>query len=349
MTQYFTVSGAEAVPQRPTTMQAEGLREVDHLEQWIVAHPEILGDDVIIVSTQFARWQSAAGDLASERLDVLGLDSQGTPVVVELKRGADKLMHVQALTYAALVARFTAEELGAVHAAYLKRSDSQPTPAEGYARLSDHVEGEWDTAALARPRIVLVAENFPSQVLTTVSWLNDRSGGLVTVECIEYSLFTSGAPSNILSVGFSRIWPVDDLDDRLLAPRIAEERKARENIAERGKGPAVASIAVRNGLIPVGAEMTLNLAGYINGAVVAAVEEWKRSNPDLSHAVWGDDPAKPLIWPGNSDKRFSLTRLAKHIITLAGRPEPASIPGGDVWTYAGRSVSAIVKDFTEGT
>ncbi|AMY18049.1 MULTISPECIES: hypothetical protein [Nocardiaceae] len=349
MTQYFTVSGSDAVPQRSTTMQAEGLREVDHLEQWIVAHPEILGDDVMIVSTQFARWQSAAGDLASERLDILGLDSQGTPVVVELKRGGDKRVHLQALTYAALVARFTAEDLGAVHAAYLRTSESEPTPAEGYARLFEHVDGNWDPKALARPRIVLVAEHFPSQVLTTVSWLNDRSATLVTVECVQYSLFTSGEPSNTLSVGFSRIWPVDDLDDRLLAPRIAEEREAREDIAERSRGPRVASIAVRNGLIPVGAEVTLNLNKYIGGDVVAAVEEWKRNNPELSYAVWGDDPAKPLAWPGDPDKRFSLTRLAKHIITSAGRPEPASIPGGDVWTYAGRSVSAIVKDFTEGT
>lgn len=79
MTQYFTVSGSDAVPQRSTTMQAEGLREVDHLEQWIVAHPEILGDDVMIVSTQFARWQSAAGDLAFERLRVRPLGRRRGP------------------------------------------------------------------------------------------------------------------------------------------------------------------------------------------------------------------------------------------------------------------------------
>ncbi|WP_068150533.1 hypothetical protein [Rhodococcoides corynebacterioides] len=182
-----------------------------------------------------------------------------------------------------------------------------------------------------------------------MSWLNDRSAGLVTVECVQYSLFTSGAPSNTLSVGFSRIWPVDDLDDRLLAPRIAEEREAREDIAERSRGPRVASIAVRNSLIPVGAKLTLDLTGYISGTVVSAVEEWKSTNPDLSHAVWGEDHARPLTWPGDPDKRFSLSRLAKHIITLAGQPEPVSLPSGDVWVYQSRSVSAIAKAFTEGT
>ncbi|MBT1192048.1 hypothetical protein [Rhodococcoides kroppenstedtii] len=82
---------------------------------------------------------------------------------------------------------------------------------------------------------------------------------LATVECVQYSLFTSGEPSNTQSVGFPRIWPTDDLDDRLLAPRIAEEGKVREDIAEQSRGPRVAAIAVRNGLTPVDAEAKLSL------------------------------------------------------------------------------------------
>ncbi|WP_328949275.1 hypothetical protein OG778_14505 [Streptomyces sp. NBC_00184] len=44
---------------------------------------------------------------ARDRLDVLGLDATGRLVVVELKRGtADRDVHLQAITYAALVSRF---------------------------------------------------------------------------------------------------------------------------------------------------------------------------------------------------------------------------------------------------
>ncbi|WP_285184509.1 DNA-binding protein [Rhodococcus sp. MEB041] len=301
----------------------------------------------MIVSTQFDRWHSAAGDVASERLDILGLDSQGRPVVVELKRGADKKVHLQALTYAALVARFGAHELGAAHAAHLTRGGVPTSAEEGFHILRDHVDSEWDAKMLSRPRVVLVAEHFPPQVITTVSWLQDVSGGLLAVECIEYSLFADQHRS--LSVGFSKIWPVADLDDRLLGPKIAEERDARQDIAERSRGPRVAAVAVRNELIPNGARLTLDISKTVSRDVVDAVERWLDSNPDTGYATWGTDPARPLSWPGDTTATFSLTRLAKIIIARAtDAPEPASIPGGDVWVYDGLTVSRIAARFTNG-
>src|SRR4051812_40919234 len=147
-------------------MTDHGLLEVQHLEPWVVAHPRVLGGNVLIVTQQYDRWATSGGQVAAERLDILGLDSTGQLVVVELKRDGDKRVHLQALTYAALVARFTKEMLGAVHAEYLNRTALDPlTPEAGLALLTDHVEGDWGEELLTRPRIVLIAERFPSQVL----------------------------------------------------------------------------------------------------------------------------------------------------------------------------------------
>src|SRR4051794_5447394 len=63
------------------------------------------------------------------------------------------------------------------------------TPNEGLQRLIDHVEGDWDSDVLAQPRIVLISERFPLQVLTTARWLASVSGRALTIECHEVKLF----------------------------------------------------------------------------------------------------------------------------------------------------------------
>lgn len=82
----FTVSGADAVPALPITLAQAGLTERAHLQEWVIAHPEILGAGVMVVTFEFDRWWSSAGGQERDRLDILGLDKSGRLVVAELKR-----------------------------------------------------------------------------------------------------------------------------------------------------------------------------------------------------------------------------------------------------------------------
>jgi hypothetical protein len=70
-------------PMPATQLATLGIFETSHLERWVVDHPEVLGDNIRIVTTQYGKWSSDSGDLAKERLDILGLDSSGQLVVVE--------------------------------------------------------------------------------------------------------------------------------------------------------------------------------------------------------------------------------------------------------------------------
>ncbi len=55
-----------------------GLRERDHLQEWLANSPEALGEDLLIIQKEFAGF-----DDTKERLDLLALDKQGAFVLIE--------------------------------------------------------------------------------------------------------------------------------------------------------------------------------------------------------------------------------------------------------------------------
>lgn len=55
--QLFTATGAQAQPLIPTTFAQEGLRERDHLQEWVIAHPEVLGTGLLVVTAEFDSWR----------------------------------------------------------------------------------------------------------------------------------------------------------------------------------------------------------------------------------------------------------------------------------------------------
>ena len=100
-----------------------GLQERKDIQEWIVASPVILGEDLLIIGKEFSRF-----DRTNERLDLLAVDSDGMLVVIELKRddtGADA--HWQAIKYASYLHRSTAENIVKMTADYhnLSRDDAE--------------------------------------------------------------------------------------------------------------------------------------------------------------------------------------------------------------------------------
>jgi hypothetical protein len=61
-----------------------GALEVQHLERWIAAKPELLGERLLVITTQFAGF-----DRTRDRSDILALDEAGKLVVIELKRESE--------------------------------------------------------------------------------------------------------------------------------------------------------------------------------------------------------------------------------------------------------------------
>ncbi len=161
-----------------TTSLGEEVVWERELRRMLRDRPEVLEDGLLIISEEFGNWQDV-----KRRIDLLGLDSEGHLVVIELKRGyTGEHMDLQAIRYAAMVANMGWDDVVDAHRKYLeKRAVNEPdrvpveeNGAESYLR--EHLQiAELDNQAVdtAVPRIILVSEDFGMELTTCVLWLND--------------------------------------------------------------------------------------------------------------------------------------------------------------------------------
>ncbi|WP_392507524.1 hypothetical protein ACF3NT_11335 [Naumannella halotolerans] len=321
-------------------MIAEGLLETQHLEKWIVGHPEVIDPDLKVVTTQFDRWISDRG-ASQERPDVLALSSSGELVVLELKRDTDRRIHLQAITYGALAAGFTKDSLAAAHAAWLGKRGHEVTPDQAMAALTDHVESDWDAELLTLPRLAIVAEAFPSLVLTTVQWLSAVAPDL-SIECHEYHVFKDADGS--LAVNFQRLFPVDNLEDRQLRPSAETSAAAVADkiVTNRRRTKSVRLLAEAGDVIPEGAQLELILQSRVKPDVVQAVESWMADESTRRQVTWTNDPIKPLRWGAAEDPaaQWTPSALRNEIFRQAG-VEEAGFSAADAWAYEGETLARI--------
>lgn len=343
----LAIDGAKSTELNRRSLESQGLREASDLERWIVEHPSALGDDVLIVTTQFGRWQNSQGEKAAERLDILGLDSSGQPVVVELKRGMDSRVHLQAITYAAMVASFSIEQLAEAHASFLNRRVGVGVPPvtveQAEEKLRTHVAEYWSEELLTRPKIILVAEAFLPQTFTTVAWLIDMAPQL-DIELRTVQLFTS--PELGKFAVFRRLFPALDLEDERLLPesRLSADSVSQE-IAKRKRRQNSVFTVVDYGLVPEGGEVSFDPTGFLAPEYVERIRLWCKDDPSRGKAVWRNDRNKPLEWKSSPGEYWSPTRLAGHIASLATNDEaPLQFSGPASWYFEGRNLYSIAID-----
>lgn len=218
----FNVQEFRAVPATQISLPEAGLSERQHLQEWVLDHPEIIGDGVLVITSEFDSWRSASG-AERDRLDVLGLDSNGRLVVAELKRDrAPDTVEMQAIKYAAMASRFTPDAVAANYAQFLRRRGTTLSDEDAMAQLVEHVGGDLDPDLLRQPRIVLVASAFPAAVTASVVWLSEMGLDLTLVRVQAYR----GQGEQVI-VSVSQLYPVPDVEDFTVAPVRASARRAR--------------------------------------------------------------------------------------------------------------------------
>lgn len=227
----FTVSGATATRVGGVSIESLGLTERAHLQEWVIAHPDIIGQSVLVVAFEFDRWSSSTGVNPRDRLDVLGLDQDGRLVLAELKRGrAPDTVELQAIKYAAMVSRFSEDSLADLHAEFLERTQQlKLTNVEALEKLQAHVLAGLSPDLLLRPRIVLLAEDFSPIVTSSVVWLNEQG---VDISLRRYQAYRTTSGETMITV--SQLYAVAEIGDFEVKPRLRPQaRQPVETLPEK--------------------------------------------------------------------------------------------------------------------
>jgi hypothetical protein len=314
----------KAAPLDDITLASVGLRERADLQRWISEQPQIVGPGLLLVTTEFDQWE-IRDQKVPDRLDVLFLDQDGSPLVAELKRDkAADTTELQALKYAAYCSQLTVDELVDEYSRY-----QEIDPDEARAALLNHApsltEGE-----LGPVRIRLVAGSFGPAVTSVVLWLRDHD---IDIGCVEVTARQVNADSALLS---SRsIIPLPEAEDYLVRRRRKEQKEEERKTRQRRSETSVA-LLIRAGAVKPGDELKLKVDQFTK-ALQPKIEELLEQDPAAGTAEWTGNPQKALKWLSN-DELYSPTGLVNAILARIG-VELTTIPGPDYWLLpTGRSM-----------
>lgn len=207
----------------PTLAEASLLERAD-LQECIYNSSDAffaeIGETLFVVGMELSPSQTVA-----DRIDILCVDQEGTSVIVELKRGRNKLQMFQAISYAGMIAHWSPEDFRQVM--------SEPA----WDALVEFLEVDVEEIN-RRQRLLLVAEGYDYALLAGAEWLTEQFG--VDIRCAGVSLATDPS-SHAEYLACSNVFP---------APALVEQAVARQR-SSRGTRPikwtdwdeAVAAIA----------------------------------------------------------------------------------------------------------
>ena len=175
----YEVNDGKLTAASPTHFYVEGLRERQDIQRMLRDQIGVLGEDLLVLSDEYGGWIDS-----NRRIDLLCLDSEANLVVVELKRDDAGHMELQAIRYAAMIARMTFAEAVEAHSQYLRRSGGNGDDAEAQLlAFLNWQEAEQDEFG-SSVRIILASASFSKELTTTVLWLREEG---LDISCIRLS------------------------------------------------------------------------------------------------------------------------------------------------------------------
>lgn len=204
---------------QPSSFQELKVWERKDLEKWIGDHPELLGEELFIISTEYDKF-----DKSNDRLDILTIDKNGKLVIIELKRDiAPPEVELQAIKYAAICSNFTFKDVVEIYIEQIKSKGRQAEAEEAENEIKEFIQNENFEDLDNQPRIILVAREFRQETTSSIIWL--RSFG-VDITCVKLELHSlkSETGKDDIAINSSIIIPLPDAKEFL----VDRERKETE-------------------------------------------------------------------------------------------------------------------------
>ncbi len=174
----YTMTKSEIAPVPEADFATLGIKERDDLQRLLRTQVSVIAPEVLVIAEEFGSW-----DKANRRIDLLAVDKDANLVVIELKRDKEGAhMELQALRYAAMVARMTIDQAVEAYRGFLQSIGSPLDPRDsllaflGWSDPDAEIFGQ-------DVRIVLVAADFSQELTSTVLWLNERN---LDIRCVPH-------------------------------------------------------------------------------------------------------------------------------------------------------------------
>ena len=307
--------------------------ERKHIQEWIRQYPNILGEELLVVSMEFDRFKNSG-----DRLDVLAIDNKGNLVVIELKRdGFAAYADLQVLRYAAMVSSMTIEMLLPHYVKYQKDVLKVDDPNSDAAReqIREFVtENESFVELSNKPRIILCSENFSTEITTTVLWLNQTG---LDITCVRIKPHSVGSQIVIVP---DKIIPLQEAKDYLI--EIQQKEEVKQQAANFFKRPTTMRLLVGNKKLQVDDEI------YLEAEIPSSLTlKPNRNDPVCIAYVTGElGKANSLRWK-HDGKSYSISTLTSNIFQEyhPTKKHPGAIQGGKHWrNKEGRVLSDLADE-----
>ncbi len=299
------------------------------IQEWVRKCPQILGENLLILSIEFDRFSNS-----NDRLDILALDTEGNLVVIELKRdSAAGLADLQAIRYAAMVSSMTIDMVIPYFIAYSEKyCGEQIKSLEAKERIEKFVELDEFYELSSKPRIILCSEGFSTEITTTVLWL--RQSG-IDITCVKITPYSFDGQSVIVP---TVIIPLQEAKQYLIEIQKKDEEQVQgtRKIAQR-----TMKFLVESGLLKADDKIYLNygLPEYIS---------FIENDPYFSATITGKIGQSDAIRWDYDGQEYAISALTWKIFT-ENHPEktrPAGAVNGN-WHWVdknGQQLWHLAKD-----
>ena len=160
--------------------------------------------------------------VCANRIDLLALDLHEQPVIIELKRGSDRLHLFQAISYAGMVSIVKNDGDQTWREILVPQSEEiRGIDAGRAARVIEFLQGadSEDEQDSREPRIILVAEAFDYEVLVGAKWLYEKFD--VDITCVLVTMAHDDT-NDAEYLAFTQVFPTAEIEE------IAKNRRRRK-------------------------------------------------------------------------------------------------------------------------
>jgi hypothetical protein len=217
----YQIGETNITPVPDVTFGSAGVYERRDLQRFLRENVAILSPDTFVLAEEFGEWEDS-----KRRIDLLGLDTDANLVVIELKRTeTGGHMELQAVRYAAMVAKMTFAQAVDAHRRYLETIGQNGEEAES-AILSFLGWDEPSEELFATDvRIVLASAEFSRELATAVLWLNEHGLDVRCVRMRPYQL------DNRVLLDVQQVLPLPEAEDYQIKIRekVTQTRERRES------------------------------------------------------------------------------------------------------------------------